>query len=50
MHWPQWPRLYFSHLNEGRSSWYDLNFDGLTNDKDLRIITANLGLRCPGGE
>lgn len=30
----------------GGSSWYDFNFDGLTNDADLAIIQANLGTRC----
>jgi hypothetical protein len=28
------------------SSWYDFNFDGLTNDKDLKVIRANFGKNC----
>ncbi len=30
----------------GLSSWYDFNFDGLTNDADRVIIEQNLGTRC----
>jgi hypothetical protein len=30
----------------GLSSWYDFNFDGLTDPNDLRIITQNLGTDC----
>jgi len=37
----------YSQLNGGRSSWYDINLDGLTNVTDRTIIAANLGLRCP---
>jgi arylsulfatase A-like enzyme len=28
------------------SSWYDFNFDGLTDDKDLLVIRRNLGNQC----
>lgn len=28
------------------SSWYDLNLDGVTDEKDLAIIRANLGSHC----
>lgn len=37
---------YFSTLNEGRSSWYDFDHNGFTNDADLAIIQQNLGKRC----
>ncbi|MGE4335780.1 MAG: sulfatase-like hydrolase/transferase [Pigmentiphaga sp.] len=37
---------YFSTLNEGRSSWYDFDHNGLTNEADLAIIQQNLGKRC----
>lgn len=37
---------FFSELNEGRSSWYDFNHDGLTNEADRTIIQENLGQRC----
>jgi hypothetical protein len=30
----------------GRSSWYDLNLDGLTDDADLEIVQQNLGSNC----
>ena len=30
-----------------KSSWYDVNTDGYTNDADKQIITKNLGLTCP---
>ena len=36
----------FQTLGEGQSSWYDLNFDGLTNDADRSIIEQNLGTNC----
>ena len=39
-----WTR--FSRENGGRSSWYDFNFDGLTNEADLEIIHANMGRDC----
>jgi len=39
-----WER--FSQLNEGRSSWYDFNLDGRTDEADLAIIEANMGLDC----
>lgn len=37
---------YFSQLNQGRSSWYDFNLDGLTDAADRQIIEDNLGLSC----
>jgi arylsulfatase A-like enzyme len=39
-----WER--FSQLNEGRSSWYDFNLDGRTDEEDLAVIEANMGLDC----
>jgi arylsulfatase A-like enzyme len=30
----------------GESSWYDMNFDGLTNDADQTIIQSHLGTNC----
>lgn len=39
-----WQR--YSELNEGRSSWYDLNLDGRTDREDLAIIEASLGSDC----
>jgi hypothetical protein len=37
---------FFSELSGGQSSWYDLNFDGLTNEADLAIILQHLGTNC----
>jgi len=37
---------YFSDLNDGRSSWYDINLDGFTDAADLTIIQNSLGLKC----
>lgn len=37
---------YFSVLNGGGSSWYDFNFDGLTNDSDLTVIQQHMGTNC----
>ena len=37
---------YFSVLNGGGSSWYDFNFDGLTNESDLAVIHQHLGTNC----
>ncbi|MEH6566255.1 MAG: sulfatase-like hydrolase/transferase [Halopseudomonas sp.] len=37
---------YFSELNQGRSSWYDFNLDGVTDAADRQIIEDNLGLSC----
>ncbi|NYT78998.1 sulfatase-like hydrolase/transferase [Alcaligenaceae bacterium] len=39
-----WKR--FSTRNNGNSSWYDFNHDGLTNEADLAIIRQNLGKDC----
>jgi len=39
-----WTR--FSRENEGRSSWYDFNHDGLTDETDLRVIEQNMGMVC----
>jgi hypothetical protein len=33
----------------GLSSWFDFNYDGLTNDQDLQIIIDNLGKHCKSG-
>lgn len=40
---------YYSQLNGGRSSWYDFNYDGLTDDADRRVIEQNLGRNCRPG-
>ncbi|MFN3582244.1 MAG: hypothetical protein ACK4VV_17440, partial [Pseudomonas sp.] len=37
---------YFAQLNDGRSSWYDFNLDGLTDEADRQIILDNFGLEC----
>jgi hypothetical protein len=37
---------YYSTLNGGRSSWYDFNHDGLTNETDLVTIQQNMGKDC----
>ncbi len=34
----------------GKSSWYDINLDGLTNEADLTIIQQNIGSDCKAGE
>lgn len=36
----------FNRENGGHSSWFDFNHDGLTNEEDLEIIHANLGVEC----
>jgi hypothetical protein len=41
----QWWR-YFSTLNGGGSSWYDFNYDGLTNEEDLAVIQQHMGTNC----
>jgi hypothetical protein len=33
-------------LSQGKSSWYDINLDGLTDSVDLAIIRQNLGTTC----
>jgi hypothetical protein len=37
---------FFSGLSGGLSSWYDLNFDGITDVADLAIIQQHLGTNC----
>jgi len=37
---------HYSTLNGGRSSWYDFNLDGLTNETDLATIQQNMGKDC----
>lgn len=37
---------FFLALSGGLSSWYDLNFDGITDVADLAIIQLNLGTNC----
>jgi hypothetical protein len=34
-------------LASGKSSWYDINMDGLTNPADLALIQQVLGTKCP---
>jgi hypothetical protein len=37
----------FFNQNDGLSSWYDFNHDGLTNGEDLKnYILPNLGTNC----
>lgn len=36
----------FAGLAQGKSSWYDINLDGLTDRSDLAIIQDNLGTDC----
>jgi hypothetical protein len=33
-------------LSQGRSSWYDINLDGVTDPADLAIVTSGLGRKC----
>lgn len=33
-------------LAEGKSSWYDMNLDGLTDSNDLAVIKQNLWRKC----
>lgn len=42
-----WKEL--SELNDGQSSWYDINHDGRTDAADLALIEQNLGRRCASG-
>ena len=37
--------LHFNQHN-GLSSWYDFNYDGLTNAADLAVIAQHLGTNC----
>ena len=37
---------FFSTFNGGGSSWYDFNFDGLTDDQDEAVIEKYLGTNC----
>lgn len=39
----------FAIMNGGKSSWYDFNLDGLTDEADVAIIIQNYGTQCPGG-
>jgi len=41
-----WTR--FSRENGGKSSWYDFNLDGRTDEADLAIIQENMGKSCRG--
>ena len=36
----------FEALSQGRSSWYDINQDGLSDAVDLQLVNQNLGLQC----
>ncbi|MFN5745336.1 MAG: sulfatase-like hydrolase/transferase [Methylococcaceae bacterium] len=40
----------FSKINDGLSSWYDFNLDGLTNESDYQIIQQNFGTHCKPGK
>ena len=37
---------FFSMFNGGGSSWYDFNFDGLTDAQDEAVIEQYLGANC----
>jgi hypothetical protein len=37
---------FFRIISGGQSSWYDFNFDGLTNAADRSIIQQHLGTNC----
>ena len=39
----------FSQINGGKSSWYDFNLDGVTDEADLAIISDNYGTQCTTG-
>ena len=39
-------RFFHTH-NNGQSSWYDFNNDGLTDEQDLAIILDNFEMQCP---
>jgi hypothetical protein len=39
----------FNTVNGGKSSWYDFNLDGLTDEADLAIISDNYGTQCTTG-
>jgi hypothetical protein len=40
--------LTYSTLTRGKSSWYDIDLDGLTNQNDLTLIRKYLGTKCRG--
>ena len=50
--WSQFAQLEYATTptTYGQSSWFDFNFDGLTNYEDLDIINANFGKRCKPGQ
>ena len=37
---------FWASSNDGQSSWYDFNLDGVTDEADRQVIEANLGLSC----
>ena len=37
---------FFSTFNGGGSSWYDFDFDGVTDQGDEAVILENLGKNC----
>ncbi len=37
---------YFSTLNGGGSSWYDFDYDGLTDSADLAVVQQHMGTNC----
>jgi hypothetical protein len=37
---------YFSTFNGGGSSWYDFNYDGVTDAQDLAVIQQYMGTNC----
>lgn len=40
----------FNSSNGGKSSWYDFNLDGLTNEDDRLIIEQNFGKKCQAAQ
>src|SRR5262249_9471181 len=38
---------FFSTNNNGQSSWYDFNHDGLTDEQDMAMILDNFEMKCP---
>jgi hypothetical protein len=33
-------------VNGGGSSWYDFNYDGVTDESDLAVIQQHMGTNC----
>lgn len=37
---------FWAEETEGQSSWYDFNYDGLTDNVDRQVIEDNMGVSC----